>query len=329
MKKFDDITMLHVSDHRHENLFKVPTMIGGFYNWHRTFGKNGFFNLFKAKEGRLKEYDIIFIGMSRPELEDRCATQIREELGDSSDTKLVVCIDYAVELWQGTFQPRALEYELKAADMVFVSEPCMQNHVQALLKGEKPVHHIPHPSQIDHLSKLEEPYDMRDEDIVVIIHRYDNNWLAPFLVTDKIGYNTHAVCLDNNLGVHLYPFFKYIEQGKEFTQYLSWLAKKKLVVDSYHKIHTYGRSPVDCACIGVPCIGTNWTWAQKKLWPDLTVEPGYVYDQRLLVKKIMEDEDFYHSCVEKAKAQLDYFSYENRKKDFLTKLYGEDNADKK
>lgn len=296
-------------------------MIGGFYGWHLAFGGN--FHLFKAKENELENYDILFIGMSRPELEGVTASRIREKIGWESKTKLVICIDYAIELWQGVFQPYNLEKELMQADMIFVSEPMMLSHVRTLLNDRKPVFHIPHPSNLDALRQYYKPKKIRTEEIATIVHRYDNNWLDPFLVTKDLQWNNHVVLLDPNRIPELFAFFKYMKPGFEFTQYVDWVSRMWVCLDSYHKIHTYGRTAVDNACLQLPTVGADWTWAQKYLWPDLTAEAGDVYTQKQMIIKLFEDEKFYDDCVEQAMEKVELFSYENRKQDFLNKLYNE------
>ncbi len=294
-------------------------MIGGFYQWHQAM--NGNFSLYTAKQNELENYDIIFIGMSRPELEGVTASRIREKLGNNSKTKLVICIDYAIELWQGVFQPHSLEHELMQADMIFVSEPMMQSHVKALLNDRKPVFHIPHPSNLDAMRQYYKPKDLRTEEIATIVHRYDNNWLDPFLVTKDLPWNNHVVLLDPNIMVHLYAFFQYMKPGFEFTQYLDWISRMSVCLDSYHKIHTYGRTAVDNACLQLPTVGADWTWAQKYLWPDLTAEAGDVYAQKQMIQRLFAEPEFYDDCVEKAMEKVELFSYENRRLDLLNKLY--------
>lgn len=319
MSNASDLKFLHIANHRHENLFQAPIMIGGFYNWHLAM--NGEFNLYKMKEDSLENYDILFIGMSKPELEGYVASRIREKIGWETKTKLVICIDYSIELWQGVFNPYSLEHELMQGDLIFVSEPMMQSYVNSVLDGRKKVHHIVHPTNIDSVSQFYKPKEIRQEELAVLVHRYDNNWLAPFLATKDLPWDAHAVFLDPNMIIHLYAYYKYMRGGFEFTQYLDWVSRKMVLVDSYHKIHTYGRTAVDNACLQLPTVGSNWTYSQKYLWPDLTVEAGDVYKQKQLVRKLMENEEFYDTCVEQALEKLETYSYENRKQELLNKLY--------
>lgn len=281
---------------------------------------NGKFTLFKTEQGRLENYDILFIGMSKPELDGKVASQIRKEIGDSK-TKLVICIDYAIELWQGVFNPYDLENELMQADMIFVSEPMMQSHVRAILNDRKTVHLIAHPTNIDALSNFYKPKELRTNEIAALIHRYDNNWLAPFLAIKDLPWNTHAILLEPSIEQQVYAYFKFLRPGTDFLQYLDWVSRMKVLVDSYHRIHTYGRTAVDNACIQLPTVGGDWTYSQKYLWPDLTVPAGDVFGQKQLIKKLMTDDAFYNDCCEKANDLVQHFSYENRQKELLEKLY--------
>lgn len=314
---------LHLALHIHESLFKAPICIGGFYNHHLAF--NGEFHLYPAKKGQLADYDIIFVGVSRPELDGVMLSKIRQELGWDSQTKVVACIDYAIELWGGipspTFNPHSLETELLQADMIFVSEPMMRQHVRSLINDRKPVQFIMHPTNVQAVRTMSKPINMRTDEIAAIIHRYDNNWMDPYLVTKDLPWDTWAVLLDPAIQIHLYAYYKFMREGGEFVPYLDWVSRKKVVLDSYHRIHTYGRTAVDNACLGVPTVGADWTYAQKMLWPDLTAQAGDTLAQTVMVKKLFEDESFYLDCIEKAAETVEIFSYENRKKEFLEKLY--------
>ena len=75
-KKLFKPKFLHLAHHIHDTLLSAPLLIGGFYNWHRVMG--GEFDLHAHKKGNLKDYDIIFLGLSKPELEGMLISEIRE-----------------------------------------------------------------------------------------------------------------------------------------------------------------------------------------------------------------------------------------------------------
>ena len=314
------IKFLHTAFHRHDNLWSVPIMIGGFYNWSPAFASQGHvgkFFLHQSVEGQLSQFDIIFVGLSKPELDGLLLSRMRAELGPNSKTKIIVCIDYAVELWPVNLNPHLMIPELLCADVIFSSEPVMAQNIRSLVNNQVPVHHVFHPSDVEKIKKLRKPFELRNNHIIAMIHRYDNNWLQPWLVVKDIPITTVAVCLDGNVEGFMHQYFQAINPGMEFQQYLEWSSMQKLIVDSYHKVHTYGRSAVDAACLGIPNVGSIVTAAQPLLWPDLTTLPGDTIGQRILVERLLNDDKFYEETVEKASEQVEVFNYENRVKDLL------------
>ncbi len=295
-------------------------MIGGFYNWHLAF--EGEFKRYNPKvESELEKYDILFVGLSRPELEGALITRLRNKIGPNSKTKIVVCIDYAIELWQDTFQYFLLQKELVQADLIFTSEPMMNSWVSALINDDSKVHHIVHPSNLDAIRHYAKPYEERTMEIASILHRYDNYWTPLWLATKDLPYNNTVVLLDPNVEIKILPYFAFTKHGFKFTHYLDWVSRHKVVVDSYHRIHTYGRTAVDNASLDLPTVGADWTYSQKKIWPDLCVSAGDVWKQKKLIQKLMEEESFYFDCIEKAREAVQFYSYENRKNELLNKLY--------
>lgn len=316
----NDPKFLHLAYHIHDNLFQDRIMIGGFYNWHKVF--DGDFSLYRNKAGNLEDYDILFCGLSRPELDGIMISKMRQEIGWDSNTKIVVVIDYARELWVNTFNPWSLERELLQADMIFTAEPSMGRAVTALIQNRRPVFHIPHPSNTDAIQEIAKPTDQRLEAMATIIHRYDNNWYDMFLVDKNLdNIDNHVVLLDPNIELQILAYFKFTKHGFQFTQYLEWVSNLKMVLDSYHKIHTYGRTAVDNASLQLPTVGSDWTWSQKYLWPSLTVPAGDVWSQVAVIKKLLSDNEFYLDAVEYASDKVDLYRYQNRKQDLLNKLY--------
>lgn len=281
----------------------------------------GEFSLYNNKIGELEDYDIVFVGLSKPELEGMLLSRMRKEIGWDTKTKLVICIDYARELWASTFNPWYLQQELEQADMIFVAEPSMQSAVKCVVEGKVQVEHIVHPTNVDAIQEIAKPVDQRLDAIASMIHRYDNNWYDVHLVDKNIGIDNHIILLDPNIELQILAFFKFTKHGFQFTKYLEWVSNLKLVIDSYHKIHTYGRTAIDNASLQLPTVGGDWTYAQLDLWPTITVAAGDVWEQVKVTKKLLNDKDFYLDCVEYAADKVDRYRYDNRKKEFLDKLY--------
>ena len=309
-KKLFRPKFVHLAHHIHDNLLRAPFLIGGFYNWHRVL--SGEFKLHAQTKGTLKNYDIIFMGLSRPEMEGLLISEIREELGNNSNTKIVVCVDYAIEIWHNTFNMKALQRELQIPNIVFTGEPKMKNQLE-VLTGRK-VHLLEHPTNTRVIKQLALPIDQRKNAILCLIHRYNNDWIPPYLVVkDFHDIDNYAILLDGSQSniIQRMPFFQYVRPGTEYDQWLDFARQGKILLDSYHNIHTYGRNSVDCACLRVPVIGTNLVHAQNILWPQLTTEPNDLIHQRDLVARLKSDQDFYKEVTDYAYDNVDQFGYQS------------------
>jgi len=62
-----------------------------------------------------------------------------------------------------------------------------------------------------------------------------------------------------------------------------------------------GTFSLNCAYLGLPCIGNINSNTQRLCFPDLSIEPDNIKEAKLLVKKIRNNQDFYLHCSNKAK----------------------------
>ena len=68
---------------------------------------------------------------------------------------------------------------------------------------------------------------------------------------------------------------------------------------------------LNCAYLGIPCIGNINTNTQKLCFPDLSIESDDIKKGKKLLKKLRRDEEFYLYCNNKAKKRYTkYFSEE-------------------
>jgi len=105
--------------------------------------------------------------------------------------------------------------------------------------------------------------------------------------------------------------------------YLPWIVWKDFVFElSKHKyaVQCYpasaGQFPLNCAYLGVPCIGYNDINTQKNLFPDLSVERGDILTAIDLVNKLKSDNNFYEHCSTKA---ISLYQKEYSEKSFIKK----------
>ena len=326
MNPIKPIKFLHVAYHIHQQLFQDGMMISGFYNWHRVFDTYAQMMLKEAGKGyskftyqpltnvreNLEDYDVIFVGISKPELEGCIISDIRSKLPKNTDTLVVACVDYAVEMWQGVFNPNNLKYQLDQADFIFCAELAMVSHVKSLLP-HRDIYHMMHPTDTDTLKKLCKPEETRRNALLSIIHRYDNNWLDMHLATKNfIGeIDTYGVMLDGSLEVGILPYFEYVKRPETYGKFIDFLSEAKMCVDSYHRMHSYGRMGVECACLKVPFVAPDTVTSAMMFWPDTTIRAGYTYDQEMMVRKLLKDDDFRKKVTDEAYKRVDMCNYQN------------------
>ena len=88
--------------------------------------------------------------------------------------------------------------------------------------------------------------------------------------------------------------------------YLNWKDWIFKLNDFKYAIHLNpntigGTFHLNCAYLGIPCIGNKHTNTQKICFPDLSVEPHDVKAAKKLIKKLYTDGNFYNECSIKAK----------------------------
>lgn len=97
---------------------------------------------------------------------------------------------------------------------------------------------------------------------------------------------------------------------RTWLHYLPEMARTMLVIDMNNR-ETVGRNAQDCAAVGVPCVSTNRSDMQKRLYPDVTIEESWDVDQAVaLCQQLLQDEPFYQSTIEQAGKKLVEFGPE-------------------
>jgi hypothetical protein len=72
---------------------------------------------------------------------------------------------------------------------------------------------------------------------------------------------------------------------------------------------TWGRFALDCAAVGIPCVGSNRAETQRQLFPELTVDWLDCDLATTLVGRLGADSAFYERCVAHALAELPVFGF--------------------
>ena len=77
------------------------------------------------------------------------------------------------------------------------------------------------------------------------------------------------------------------------------------------RTHAAGTFALNCAYLGIPCIGYEGLDTQEKCHSDLTIKLGDLKKAKDLIKKLRDDNKFYLYCSNKAKTNYKkYFTEE-------------------
>ena len=103
------------------------------------------------------------------------------------------------------------------------------------------------------------------------------------------------------------------------------LSKCKYGIQTYQS--SAGQFPLNCAYLGIPCIGYDDVNTQINLFPDLSVKRGDIRHARRLANNLQNNLDFYNRVSIKSKQLYkEYYKEDkflNNWKNILKKLYND------
>jgi hypothetical protein len=104
-----------------------------------------------------------------------------------------------------------------------------------------------------------------------------------------------------------------------YLDWYNWILKLNEFKYAVHLMRTFaaGTFALNCAYLGIPCIGYNYVDTQRFLYPVLSVDLSDLKTATELMKRLKEDNDFYNDCSNKAKKNY-YELYSEEK--FLQKI---------
>ena len=83
------------------------------------------------------------------------------------------------------------------------------------------------------------------------------------------------------------------------------------------RTHAAGTFALNCAYLGIPCIGYEGLDTQMICHPETTVQLGDLYEARKIAKKLRDEPTFYLDCSRHAKQQYKENFHENIFIDFI------------
>lgn len=295
-------------------LNEVPRR-GGFFNWSFVF--KGDIMAYNDVDD-FEKYDIIHLNGSPSD--QVLLWEIRRKIGWNSDTKIVYNNDHVCEIWDGfKLHPLHLFNAQRQADMVFGTEP---HQASNMIDG---AFTMPHPHWIHMLKR----FGRRDitESIGYLFHWWESKKFIPTIWSYKLkeqGIKHHS---------RLYSYMPHADKHPEYLratwdetispmnypEFIDNFITNKLVVD-YCGYHTYGRTTVDCAAIGVPMVGSNRIESMNRCFPQLAIDPFDGKGSVELMKRLWKDETFYAEVIDYARGASEYYNYKNCRDRFMSAL---------
>jgi hypothetical protein len=314
-KPSKDIKFLLLTNFIHRQLIEEEITRTGLYQWLNVF--NG-----EVKYPRdiidYNKYDIIQVNMSPQDLHE--IYEVRKALGPDTRTKLVVNNDFTSELWQGNFDfPAIIEQTLQNADMVFGTEYYQASALTELL--QRKVYIIPHPADTKRLKALT-PLPKKDI-ISCIWRRYDCFSYVPSLVVRGHGLTTQLIGYepDKDPRMHLTTtLYDFVYSGTNYWDFCDQMRIGKIVYDPF-TFHSYSRTTVDTAAMGIPVVGSNRTQSVNICYPHTAVDPYDVKSARELIQRLLNDKEFYDLVVKTALENVEFYNHTNSKERYLLSLY--------
>ena len=136
------------------------------------------------------------------------------------------------------------------------------------------------------------------------------------------GFDSYMVAQNFECPIYVPTMGRKIENEEQMENlnhlpYMSWLEWIKTLNNFKYGVHLMrthaaGTFALNCAYLGIPCIGYKGLDTQEICHPDCTVELGDIVCAKQIAEKLRKDEEFYLYCSNKAKEK--YKKYFNEDK---------------
>jgi len=104
---------------------------------------------------------------------------------------------------------------------------------------------------------------------------------------------------ESDLGIKQLPYLTWSDWMRE-------LNKRKIGIHMM-RTHAAGTFALNCAYLGIPCIGYDGLDTQRILHPNLTVHDGDLEKARNLVNRLWNDPEFYKNCSAECRELYNYY----------------------
>mgnify|MGYP001045120843 FL=1 len=147
------------------------------------------------------------------------------------------------------------------------------------------------------------------EDKIETLKKEDRVFVAGNWHLTYRGFDAWVISNEFDLPKYGFKAGKYKEgediNGINYLPWMDWHTFMKELSKCKYGIQTYqssaGQFPLNCAYLGIPCIGYNDVNTQIKLFPETSFDRGDLVTGRKLARKLIEDPGFYTRVSEQAK----------------------------
>jgi len=315
-------TVENINEWESEKRFKT-----GVTNWLRIFHGR----CLRPEDLDVDDFDVIHIQLAGDSIE--FPMMIREMIDQKgSNAKLVVNIDYPLERWHhsfGTTSPDMLIRQMNMADEVFSQTYRGAEFLSDILGKNCP--YVPHPVEIDKLKQWAIPVSQRSKGNVVINTHYDNQHYFPAYITKEWGVQTHLVGFIDPSGIGTrdssHRLYTYVYERQGCQVLVQDVYRNAYISFDHYSHNVQGRTTIEFAGLGVPCLGWDCVDSQVLCFPDLTAPVGDVVAHKKMFRRLMEDADFYEEVCIKAQDAAEFYNYANSKQRFLNMVkHGKDES---
>lgn len=298
-------------------------LISGLYHWASAFGGH----VGAPALSELHKLDIVHVNFTTSSLGliDDIADAIKGE-----KTKLVINVDYSVDMWNKTFNyPTLILKILDRADLIFHVEPRGAQLLSHALGRAVPT--LPHPVDTEALSSLALPAEQRSGQVHTILHSYDQavmeGWIVAKAASERVGSlrsmgnpGYGAVFCNSNpdpdIQRQIPSMFNWMQTRQEYYKFAMNLAKASVVYDSYN-FSCAGRVCAECAALAVPYVGHTNIFLSNELYPDTTFPRESVSEKIDAIVRLYNDPDFYRGVAERAWRGIQRYSYHESRRRML------------
>ena len=300
-------------------LEEVPRR-AGMFNWLFLF-KGTIIPINIITPDILEDYDVIQINMAP--VDQPMIHKVRKMLPKSSSTLIIGNNDYTCESWElWGVTPQYYEHAQDICDAVFGTEP----YQTSFLRDDAFV--IPHPCWTKMMKHIgTDDLEMDRFKVGYNFHWWEAKSYAANIIFDKLkikypklitriyGYNP----VHDKMKQWQKVMWDDIKDPMSYPSFLRSLMTNRFLFENC-SYHTYGRTSVDTACLGVPTVGSNRIMSMRHCFPNMSFDP---FDAKSIVEcmdKILQGGSWLDEQMDYASEAVEYFNYDNSKERYL-KMY--------